>query len=229
MSHFYSHKKMTKQLEYLQSIGLKYIAKGVSAPLCKGSATPRRGTASPLKTSTGISSLEQIRAEIGDCKRCRLCKGKKNIVFGVGNPKAKLMFVGEGPGRDEDAKGEPFVGRAGQLLDKIIIAMGYKRSDVYIGNIVKCRPPENRQPLPDEMGTCLPFLLKQIEAIQPKIIVCLGATALKGLLQTEAKISQVRGQFQEWNGISVMPTYHPAFLLRNPDAKRFVWDDMKKV
>ena len=150
-------------------------------------------------------------------------------MFGVGNPKAKLMFVGEGPGRDEDAKGEPFVGRAGQLLDKIIIAMGYKRSDVYIGNIVKCRPPENRQPLPDEMGTCLPFLLKQIEAIQPKIIVCLGATALKGLLQTEAKISQVRGQFQEWNGISVMPTYHPAFLLRNPDAKRFVWDDMKKV
>src|SRR3989338_10799855 len=168
MSHFYSHKKMTKQLEYLQSIGLKYIAKGGSATLCKGSATPRRGTASPLKTSTGISSLEQIRAEIGDCKRCRLCEGRKNIVFGVGNPKAKLMFVGEGPGRDEDIQGEPFVGRAGQLLDKIIIAMGLKRSTVYIANIAKCRPPENRAPLPDEAATCIPFLHQQIETIKPK-------------------------------------------------------------
>ena len=220
---------MTRQLEYLQSIGIKYVAKTK-----KKSPAPSRDSIvipSPLRGEDRGEGdfLKLIRAEIGDCKRCRLCEGRTNIVFGVGNPKAKLMFVGEGPGRDEDKQGEPFVGRAGQLLNKIIEAMGMKRSDVYIGNIVKCRPPENRQPLPDEMETCTPFLLKQIEAIRPKVIVCLGATALKGLLKTEAKISQLRGQFQDFNGTPVMPTYHPAFLLRNPDAKKPVWEDMKKV
>ena len=181
------------------------------------------------KKSGGSKTLEQIREELGDCTRCRLCEGRKNIVFGVGNPNAQLMFIGEGPGRDEDIQGEPFVGRAGQLLTKIIEAMGMKRSDVYIGNVIKCRPPENRTPLPDEIATCIPFLHQQIDSIRPKAIVCLGAVAYKSLLQTEAPISRMRGQWQEYKGIKVMPTYHPAFLLRNPDAKRLVWEDMKKV
>jgi DNA polymerase len=139
------------------------------------------------------------------------------------------MFVGEAPGRDEDAKGEPFVGRAGKLLDKIIEAMGMKREDVYIGNVAKHRPPENRQPAADEMATCLPFLREQINIIQPKIIVTLGATAIQGLLATEEKISQLRGKWINWDGIWVMPTYHPAFLLRNPAMKKPVWEDMQKV
>ncbi|MBI4223502.1 MAG: uracil-DNA glycosylase, partial [Deltaproteobacteria bacterium] len=163
------------------------------------------------------------------CKRCRLCEGRKTIVFGVGNPKAELMFIGEGPGRDEDIQGEPFVGRAGQLLTKIIEAMGMKRSDVYIGNIVKCRPPENRAPLPDEIETCIPFLHQQIDSIKPKVIVCLGAVAYQALLKTEQSISRMRGQWQEYKGIKIMPTYHPAYLLRNPEAKKSVWEDMKKV
>ncbi|MDO8527064.1 MAG: uracil-DNA glycosylase [Deltaproteobacteria bacterium] len=175
------------------------------------------------------NTLEQIRAEIGDCKRCPLCEGRKNIVFGVGNPNAELMFVGEAPGRDEDAQGEPFVGRAGQLLNNIIKAMEMERSDVYIANIAKCRPPENRAPLPNEAATCIPFLHQQIETIKPKVIVCLGSVATKYLLETERSISTSRGQWFEFKGIKVMPTYHPAYLLRNPDAKKPVWEDMQKV
>ena len=181
------------------------------------------------KLPTGVKTLEQIRAEIGECTRCRLCEGRTKIVFGVGNPKAELMFIGEGPGRDEDIQGEPFVGRAGVLLNKIIEAMGMKRSDIYIANIVKCRPPENRAPLPDEVAMCIPFLQQQIETIKPKVIVCLGAVAYKNLLQTEEGISRVRGQWLEYKNIKVMPTYHPAYLLRNPEAKKPVWEDMKKV
>ena len=181
------------------------------------------------KLPTGVKTLEQIRAEIGECTRCRLCEGRTKIVFGVGNPKAELMFIGEGPGRDEDMQGEPFVGRAGVLLNKIIEAMGMKRADIYIANIVKCRPPENRAPLPDEVAMCIPFLQQQIETIKPKVIVCLGAVAYKNLLQTEEGISRVRGEWLEYKNIKVMPTYHPAYLLRNPEAKKPVWEDMKKV
>ncbi|MBI2343766.1 MAG: uracil-DNA glycosylase [Deltaproteobacteria bacterium] len=175
-------------------------------------------------------SLAQIRADLGACQRCPLCQGRTQIVFGVGNPQAALMFVGEGPGADEDLQGEPFVGRAGQLLDKIIQAMGLQRSEVYIGNIVKCRPPGNRAPLPNEAETCLPFLMRQIAAIQPKVIVTLGSIATQYLLgDASIKITRVRGMVRTWHGTALMPTYHPAFLLRNPAMKRAVWEDMQKV
>lgn len=186
--------------------------------------------AKPAHTATQPETLEQIRADLGECTRCGLCKGRTHIVFGVGSPKARLMFVGEAPGADEDRLAEPFVGRAGQLLNKIIAAMGITRDDVYIGNVVKCRPPQNRAPLPDEAATCMPFLLRQIAAIRPEVIVCLGSIATRFLLGDEQlKISHVRGHFQDWRGIKVMPTYHPAFLLRNPAMKKPVWEDMQQV
>jgi DNA polymerase len=175
------------------------------------------------------TALRLIREEIGDCTRCGLCSKRTNIVFGVGNPNARLMFIGEGPGADEDLKGEPFVGRAGQLLTKIIESMGLNRPDVYIANVVKCRPPENRTPLPDEIATCSPFLFKQVQAIRPRVIVCLGTPAAQLVLGTRDTITRLRGSFHDLDGIRVMPTFHPAYLLRNPAAKREVWDDMKKV
>lgn len=181
------------------------------------------------KMSNKARALDQLRTEIGDCTRCKLCKGRTNLVFGVGNPDARLMFIGEGPGRDEDLQGIPFVGLAGQLLTKIIEAMGFKREEVYITNIVKCRPPNNRNPEPDEVATCMPFLIKQVEIIKPTVIVCLGSVAAQNLLGTTMNISRMRGKFTEWHGIPVMPTYHPAFLLRNANMKRPVWEDMKKV
>jgi DNA polymerase len=174
-------------------------------------------------------ALPMIRDDIGDCRRCRLCEKRTNVVFGVGHPRARLMFVGEGPGADEDAQGEPFVGRAGQLLTKIIEAMQMGRPDVYIANIVKCRPPENRTPLPDEVSTCSPFLFRQIAAIRPRVIVCLGTPAAQTLLGTRETITRMRGIFRVVGGIKVMPTFHPAYLLRNPAAKRDVWEDMKQV
>jgi uracil-DNA glycosylase len=174
-------------------------------------------------------ALALIRDDIGDCRRCRLCEKRTNVVFGVGNPGARLMFIGEGPGADEDAQGEPFVGRAGQLLTKIIEAMQMGRPDVYIANIVKCRPPENRTPLPDEVSICSPFLFRQIAAIRPRVIVCLGTPAAQTLLGTRETITRMRGVFREVGGIKVMPTFHPAYLLRNPAAKREVWEDMKQV
>jgi len=176
-----------------------------------------------------LETLKLIREDIGDCTRCALHKERTHIVFGEGNPNADLMFVGEGPGRDEDQTGRPFVGRAGKLLTKIIEAMKLKREDVYIANIVKCRPPKNRAPLPDEVATCEGFLQRQIEVVKPKVIVCLGSTATQNLLKTEVKISSLRGKFVEWHGTQVMPTYHPAFLLRNPSMKKPLWEDMKKV
>ncbi|MFH1829409.1 MAG: uracil-DNA glycosylase [Pseudomonadota bacterium] len=181
------------------------------------------------KSKDKAGALDKLRTEIGDCTLCKLCKARKNIVFGVGNPKAKLMFIGEGPGRDEDIQGIPFVGLAGQLLTKIIEAMGFKRDDVYIANIIKCRPPNNRNPEPDEVATCIPFLKKQVEIIKPSVIVCLGSVAAQNLLGTAVNISKLRGKFTEWQGIPVMPTYHPAFLLRNANMKKPVWEDMKKV
>ncbi|MBI2501089.1 MAG: uracil-DNA glycosylase [Deltaproteobacteria bacterium] len=174
-------------------------------------------------------SLKKIREEIGNCTRCKLCQGRTHIVFGVGDPRARLMFVGEGPGRDEDLQGEPFVGRAGQLLTKMIEAMGYKRADVYIANIVKCRPPENRLPEPDEVTICSPFLIKQIHAICPQVIVTLGSLAAQTLLHTKEGITKIRGNFQSFEGIQLMPTFHPAYLLRNPPMKKPCWEDLKKV
>jgi DNA polymerase len=176
-------------------------------------------------------SLAALRAEIGDCTRCPLhAMGRKQVVFGVGNPSARLMFVGEAPGADEDAQGEPFVGRAGQLLTKIIEAMGFSRDDVYIANVIKCRPPGNRNPEPLEVETCQPFLFRQIDTIRPKTIVALGTFAAHALLGTDAPISRLRGHVHEFrNGSKLIPTFHPAFLLRSPERKRDVWEDMKKV
>lgn len=178
---------------------------------------------------TPAAQLNAIRKELGDCTRCKLHSGRNNLVFGVGNPEAELVFVGEGPGRDEDLKGEPFVGKAGQLLTRIIEAMGLKRQDVYIANIIKCRPPNNRNPEPDEISTCEPFLKKQLEAIHPRVICALGTFAAQTLLKTDSKISQLRGKFHYYEGIKVMPTFHPAYLLRNPREKRKVWEDMQQV
>lgn len=175
-------------------------------------------------------SLERIRLDIGDdCRRCRLCQQRNRIVFGSGNAHAELVFVGEGPGRDEDIQGLPFVGRAGKLLTQMIEAMGLKRDDVYICNVVKCRPPENRAPEPDEMETCSPFLYRQLAVIRPKAVVCLGAIAFQALYGTKQSISRLRGQWLEFRGIPMMATYHPAYLLRNPNAKADVWEDLKKV
>lgn len=176
-------------------------------------------------------ALEAIRREIGpDCRRCKLhALGRTQVVFGVGNPSARLMFVGEAPGEDEDRLGEPFVGRAGQLLTRIIEAIGLTREEVYIANVIKCRPPGNRNPEPDEVATCEPFLFRQIDVIRPRVIVALGKFAAQSLLGTADPISRVRGRAFSFRGATLIPTFHPAYLLRNPGAKREVWEDMKKV
>jgi uracil-DNA glycosylase len=181
--------------------------------------------------ASGIEQLTDIRADIGDCTRCALhALGRRQIVFGSGNPRADLMFVGEAPGADEDVQGEPFVGRAGQLLTKIIEAIGLSRADVYIANVLKCRPPGNRNPEPAEVSTCRPFLFRQIDSINPKVIVALGTFAAHTLLETDVPISRLRGRVHEFrDGIRLVPTFHPAFLLRSPDRKRDVWEDMKIV
>ena len=191
-------------------------------------ARKRRAPSLPIFASSD-ASLEAIMSDIGDCTRCRLHEQRKTIVFGEGDPQASLVFVGEGPGAEEDATGRPFVGRAGQLLDKIINAIGMKREEVYIANIVKCRPPGNRTPELDEVATCEAFLLRQLAFIRPKVIVALGSPSFQCLLRTREPITKARGNWRAWNGIKVMPTFHPAFLLRSPDKKREVWEDMKKV
>jgi DNA polymerase len=177
-------------------------------------------------------TLEQIKKNLGPCQRCKLGATRKNLVFGVGNPKARLVFVGEGPGADEDAQGEPFVGDAGKMLNRIITAMGLTREEVYICNVVKCRPPQNRPPESDEVSTCVPFLLRQIASIKPEAIVALGSSAAQALLQTKVAISKLRGKFHDFHGIPLMPTYHPSYLLRsggNSDSFWSVWDDMTQV
>jgi len=198
----------------------------------------RRGSASPtegdynIDIPEGLSKQEQLdhfAKCMADCTLCPLCEGRTQVVFGVGDPDADLVFIGEAPGRDEDEQGIPFVGRAGQLLTKIIEAMGFSRDDVYIANINKCRPPNNRAPAPDEMDACMPYLLRQLDIIAPKAICLLGATAVRGLLDVKGGITKLRGDFIEWRGIQVMPTFHPAYLLRNPPAKRDVWADVQKV
>jgi len=173
-------------------------------------------------------SFDQMQNEVKLCRRCRLCDSRTNTVFGEGNPKAELMFIGEGPGRDEDEQGRPFVGKSGQLLTKMINAMGYQREEVYIANIVKCRPPNNRTPLPDEAETCLPFLLRQIEIIKPKVLVLLGAVPLKYLLN-KTGITKIHGEWFDFNGIKTLPTFHPAFLLRDPRQKKPAWEDLQKA
>ncbi len=188
-----------------------------------GDQTPMSGKAQKIKL------LEELKNELLTCHKCPLGKTRTNLVFGVGDPAARLMFAGEAPGRDEDMQGEPFVGRAGQLLTKIIEAIGMERSNVYIANVLKCRPPGNRNPMPDEIVLCMPYLIKQIEIIQPKVLCALGTFAAQTLLNTTAPVGTLRGKFHDYKGIPMMVTYHPAYLLRNPNDKVKVWDDMKKV
>lgn len=212
---------------------LEELGKSVVGPLPSGGVgqvaeAPRAGT-QPTTCDNAIE-LARIEARAKGCVLCReLSRCRHSVVFGVGNPRAELMFIGEAPGADEDAQGEPFVGRAGQLLTKIIQAMGRRREDVYISNVLKCRPPQNRTPLPDEVANCLPYLLSQIELIQPKVIVALGATAVRALLDVQLGITKMRGRWYTFRDIPIMPTFHPAYLLRNPAAKREVWEDMKAV
>jgi len=206
-------------LDYAKGLGCKGV------PLSEDSARA-------LERWTGHSTLEtlgMIRKDLGDCCRCRLGEGRKNIVFGEGNPEARLVLVGEAPGFEEDVKAKPFVGPAGQLLTRILKAINLERKAVYICNIVKCRPPRNRNPRPDEIACCLPFLERQIRAIGPKLICTLGTFATQTLLQTDDPISRLRGNFHTYQGIPLLPTYHPAFLLRNPEKKRDVWEDVQKL
>ncbi|MBW2631227.1 MAG: uracil-DNA glycosylase [Deltaproteobacteria bacterium] len=204
----------------------KLYIKGNSGAL---SSAPVNAAANSRVVHIPSITLEDIEKELGDCKRCKLHDKRNHIVFGEGSPIADLVFVGEAPGRDEDRQGKPFVGRAGQLLTDIIKAMGLERKDVYICNILKCRPPENRNPEPDEIAACEPFLIKQLEAIQPRVICAMGKFAAQTLLKTGTAISMLRGRFHSYHGIKLMPTYHPAYLLRNPGAKKQVWEDVQII
>jgi uracil-DNA glycosylase len=220
------HDPLRDHLDYFQELGVEGLH---PEPLWRTRAGVRRGEPSG-SPDTG-DTLAIIKADIGpDCSRCKLhTLGRKQIVFGVGNPNADLMFVGEAPGADEDIQGEPFVGRAGQLLTKIIEAIGLRREDVYIANVIKCRPPQNRNPEPDEVEQCEPFLFRQIDVIKPKVIVALGKFAAQCLLKTTDPITRIRGREYRYRDAILMPTYHPAYLLRNPSSKREVWEDMKRV
>jgi len=239
-------RELSDHLKYFEEIGVagvsrdpKWSMRGDNPP--KGGhheSEGQIGATSDAQVVSGFSridaateTLEDIKADIGPaCTRCKLCTlGRSQIVFGVGNPRARLMFVGEAPGEDEDRKGEPFVGRAGQLLTKIIEAIGLTRDQVYIANVIKCRPPGNRNPENDEVAACEPFLFRQIEVIQPKVIVPLGKFAAQCLLKTMDPITKLRGRQFDYRGTTLIPTFHPAYLLRNPSAKREVWEDMKKV
>ncbi|MFZ0658680.1 MAG: uracil-DNA glycosylase [Candidatus Binataceae bacterium] len=193
-------------------------------------APPVRDLFSKYPGLEKTESLETLREFIGDCRRCKLWGLRKNLVFGVGNPNAELMFIGEGPGAEEDARGEPFVGRAGQLLTDIIErGMGMKRAEVYICNVIKCRPPDNRNPEPDEVASCEPFMMRQIELVKPRVIVGLGTFAVQAVLKVKTPISRLRGNWHDVRGVRMMPTFHPAYLLRNPGEKRAVWQDVQQV
>jgi DNA polymerase len=206
---------------------LAWEAEQGKVSILKSASAPPTAAAKPVPVTD--RSLEAIRQELGDCMRCKLSGGRTQIVFGVGNPKAELVFVGEGPGAEEDAQGVPFVGAAGQLLTKMIEAMGLRRQDVYICNVVKCRPPGNRDPEPEEIEACEPFLKAQLAAIQPRAIVALGRFAVQTLLRDKTAITRLRGTWRELNGIRLMPTFHPAYLLRNPSEKRRAWSDLQQV
>ncbi len=249
--------QLKEHLEFMQELGIDAVSPEVLNSMKKPMVQPRprpdtslipeampkdktgrrKQAVPPVVASFGdtvpptprFSTLEAIREEIGDCRRCKLCNGRTNIVFGSGNPKARLVFVGEGPGADEDAQGLPFVGKAGQLLTKIIESIQMTRDEVYICNVIKCRPPSNRVPEKDEVAACSPFMRDQLEVICPSIICCLGATAAQTLLETTAFMGKLRGRFYDFHGSQLIVTYHPAYLLRNPAAKRDVWEDMKKI
>ncbi len=209
------------QFEYLVDLGVENLNRCVPAE--------NSGSQGLAANAAGQESLDAIRQDLGDCQRCGLAASRTQLVYGVGNPNARLVLVGEAPGREEDLRGEPFVGEAGRLLDRILLAMGLQREEVYICNVLKCRPPNNRDPLPEEVATCEAFLNRQIAAIRPQVIVGLGRFAVHSLLKTRVPISQLRGEWQTYRGIPLMPTYHPAYLLRNPEGKREVWEDMKSV
>jgi uracil-DNA glycosylase family 4 len=205
---------------------LCYVSRGKG-----GVEMPDAGAPEPVAECSGVevSALDPVLAELGDCRRCSLGSLRHRLVFGEGNSHAELVFVGESPGADEDAQGRPFVGRAGQLLTKIIAAMGLRREEVYICNILKCRPPGDRNPQPEEIAACEPFLIRQIEAIRPRVLCALGGFAAHTLLKSEAPITFLRGRFHAYQGIPLMPTYHPAYLLRNPGAKKQVWEDVQMI
>lgn len=211
---------LVRELEESRWPGLGHLRSG---------GTPPRAARPPAAAGTPADSLEKVAREVSTCRKCRLAEGRTNTVFGEGNPRAVLMFVGEGPGGDEDRLGRPFVGAAGRLLDRIIGAMGLRREDVFIANVVKCRPPRNRNPEPDEVKACLPYLHRQIDLIGPTVICALGKFAAQSLLETGEAISRLRGTFREFRGIRLMPTYHPSYLLRNPEDKRLVWDDVQQI
>jgi uracil-DNA glycosylase len=236
-------------LEFYKELGVSYVGRPGNASACgspaakaptgSGEATPPPGRTLFRMQEPGLfeeegrstppESLESIKADLGDCRRCKLAPGRKNIVFGSGNPKAELMFVGEAPGAEEDDQGLPFVGRAGQLLTKIIESIGLRREEVYICNILKCRPPENRNPEGDEIASCEPFLFRQVAAVQPKVICALGTFAAQTVLRTKEAVGRLRGQFFLYRGVQLMVTFHPAYLLRNPGEKRKVWEDVQKI
>jgi uracil-DNA glycosylase family 4 len=220
-------RQIAEHLRFAGELGFTGVTKGKKGTLTVPATNAVEKLSAPVSAH---DLLVQIRNDIGDCTRCKLHGlGRTQIVFGVGNPDADLMFVGEAPGQDEDIQGFPFVGRAGQLLTKIIEAIDLKREDVYIANVLKCRPPNNRNPEPDEVASCQPFLKRQIEAVRPKVIVALGSFAARTLLQTEEAISRLRGRVFKYGDAQLVATYHPAYLLRSPDKKRDTWEDMKKV
>lgn len=220
-------------LSFYQALGMERLPiKAVTSDKQQvTSKNPKSGLQTPNLQVSGLnkSALEALREEIGDCQRCKLSKGRKNIVFGEGNPDADLMFIGEAPGKEEDMQARPFVGDAGKLLTRLIEKMGFSREDVYIANIVKCRPPLNRDPEEDEIEACLPFIERQAKAISPKVIISLGRISAHTLMGTKVPITKLRGTFSEYKGISLMPTFHPAYLLRNPKDKQLVWEDAQKV
>lgn len=223
------HKDLTQLVRQAHSLVEDFSRLGIDQIPVPSTDPPHGEAMAQPSPRGGQETLEQIRRDLGDCTRCKLCEKRTRIVFGVGDPNARLVLVGEAPGREEDRQGEPFVGEAGQLLDRILFAMGMKRSEVYICNVEKCRPPGNRDPEPDEIAACEPFLQRQLAAIEPEVIVSLGRIASQALLRDQTPISRLRGNWREYQGIALMATFHPAYLLRNPTSKREVWEDMKQV
>jgi uracil-DNA glycosylase family 4 len=218
--------RLQLDMELNRAIPASFLKKG--APVKKARMPALEGP--PVKSADRpAQTLPDVQNALGDCRRCTLCETRTNLVFGEGNVRARLVFVGEAPGADEDSQGRPFVGKAGQLLTRIIVAMGLQRQDVYICNILKCRPPGNRNPRPEEIAACEPFLIRQLQAIGPKIICALGTFSAHTLLKTDVPISLLRGRFHRYQGIPLMPTYHPAYLLRNPAAKKQVWEDVQQI
>ena len=228
--------QLKRHIEFLEELGVQGVRRDPTwrnrESVAREALDSRLDGSRDQEVRPSLSSvllLGQIRDDLGDCERCKLYSGRTQLVFGVGDPSANLMFVGEAPGKDEDREGLPFVGRAGQLLTKIIASIGLSRDEVYIANVIKCRPPNNRNPEPDEVATCEPFLFRQVDAVRPKVVVALGAFAVRTLLASKLAISRLRGQVYDYRGAKLVPTFHPGFLLRNPERKRDVWEDMNTV